>query len=71
MLFVGVDDTAYCIECQGDLKSENMEYSCNRLMFAHSLHHGNFEIGVTDHVFRGAKSIFHSTVYLMRFFVYL
>ena len=50
MQFVGEDDIAFCIDRKLDLESETKENSCNRLVWVHSLHHGTFEIGVTDYV---------------------
>ena len=50
MLFVGEDDTAFCMDCNLYLKSESKENTCNRLVWVHSIHHGTFEISVTDYV---------------------
>ena len=50
MLFVGEDGTAFCIDYKLDLKIETKENTNNRLVLVHSLHHGTFEISITDYV---------------------
>lgn len=50
MIFIGEDDEAYSHICRLNVKRASSENSYGRLVSVRSRNHGNFEIGVIDHV---------------------
>ena len=48
-LFIGEDDSAYCEQCKVEVMKSNLDEIRCRLVMVHSLHHGTFQIGVTDY----------------------